>query len=415
MFEREIIKYYRKEKGFSQDELCEGICSKSHLSRIESGRVSLSSKILALLSERLGIDINEKLNSYHMIENYLEELKNALIMHNSNKVDEIIQKLEQIPFISSSQYVVRNLLILARYYLWKNNLKQSLKIINSVERKYSENLSEYEKNFLLHIKAIYYLSIYRSTTSVDLRAAVGILNQINLKEYKNKEVYYHFALAYHYAGENLLVYINAKKALHYFNATHNYVQSINAQILILIQYEKEQEMSFVKIVEKYKDLIWNCDSVGASNQKAILLNNLGISYFKRGDFENAAHYIERSLQLTDKTSVYYLRRYYNYTETCLEGRLLPKDELLELTNEGIKLAEKNNSSIHITLFKLLKLCCENNQIQYYQYLNDIAIPHFKLTNNISYYNQYGKKLYKHLIANKQYKKAIELECEFRSL
>jgi len=63
---------------------------------------------------------------------------------------------------------------------------------------------------------------------------------------------------------------------------------------------------------------------------------------------------------------------------------------------------------------LLKLNCENNQKRYITFLSEVAIPQFKQTNNITYYEQYGKKLYSYYIKSNQYKKAIELEFQFKS-
>lgn len=53
----EIIKYLRKRKGMTQDELCKGICERRHLIRIEHDEVSPSFLFIDLLSRRLGTDI----------------------------------------------------------------------------------------------------------------------------------------------------------------------------------------------------------------------------------------------------------------------------------------------------------------------------------------------------------------------
>lgn len=53
----EIIKYLSKKKGMTQDELCDGICERRHLVRIEQGEVSPSFLIIDMLSRRLGTDI----------------------------------------------------------------------------------------------------------------------------------------------------------------------------------------------------------------------------------------------------------------------------------------------------------------------------------------------------------------------
>lgn len=409
-----IIKFYREKSGISQARLCEGICSKSYFSRFESGKVTFSSEIISLMSERLGIDLNKELESYYRIERYLSDLNSAFIMQKYKRIDDIFNQLKNIPFILSTKYAVQYLLLLVRFYLLKKLLKKAKKTIEKIEKEYV-HLNEYEKNFLLHVKGIYFISTYRTTVSEDMRSALIVLNQINIDTYKNKEYYYHLALAYYFAGSKLLAYIFAKKALDYFNKNYNYVQAINAQALLLFQYDHDQDISFEELIEKYHNLIRTCESVGAYLQKGILLNNLGVKYFKRGSYDVASKYFEQSLLLTENYTIYYLRRYYNYIEACLEGNLLQKTELLELIHFGSKLAEKRQSLIHCTLFTLLRLNCEGNKKRYYKFLSEVAIPQFKVTNNLIYYEQYGKKLYSYYIEHKMYEKAIELDMEFKAL
>ncbi|QKE72420.1 helix-turn-helix domain-containing protein [Arthrobacter citreus] len=408
-----IIKFYRVKNGISQSMLCKGICSKSYLSRFESGKSTLSLEIITILSERLGIDLNEKLDSYNCIEKYLDELNTALIMQKTDQIDEIYNNLQNIPFVTSTKYAVQSLLLVARFYLHKKMLKKAKNTIDKVEREYL-HLTDYEKNFLLHVKGIYYISNYRTTVSVDMRSAVRVLNQINSRTYKNKEFYYHLALAHHFAGSKVLAYIYARKALYYFNKTYNYNQAINVQSLLLFQHDHDEDISFEELVQKYNTIIHTCEIVGAHLQKGILLNNLGVIYFKRKNYEKASSYFKQSLSLTENSSIYYLRRFYNYIEACTEGNLLKKEELLELIDLGSMQAEKRQSTIHCTLFMLLKLNFESNKQRYFDFLSEIAIPQFKSTNNLSYYGQYGKKLYSYYIENNQYKKAIELELEFSS-
>ncbi|MFF3024877.1 helix-turn-helix domain-containing protein [Gottfriedia sp. NPDC057948] len=409
-----IIKFYREKSGFSQEMLCEGICSKSYLSRFESGKVTFTSEIIALFSERLGIDLNEKLESYNRIGKHLNELNLAIIKQRSKCIEDNFNQLKNIPFIMSTKYAVEYSLLLARFYLYKKMFKKAKQTIERIEKEFV-HLNEYEKNFLLHVKGIYFISIYRTTVCEDMRDAVRVLNQINNGVYKNEEYYYHLALAYYFAGSKLLAFMYARKSLKYFNSNHNYVQALNAQSLLLFQYDNEQDMPFEELIEKYQSLIRSCDRVGAQIQKGILLNNLGVKYFKRRDFEVASKCFEQSLHITENKSIYYLRRYYNYIEACLEGNLLEKTELLKLINLGSKLAEKYESSIHRTLFMLLKLNCERNQKEYYKFLSEVAIPQFKSTNNISYYEQYGKKLYSYYIQSNQFENAIELELQFNPL
>lgn len=61
-----ILKSLRLKKNFTQDQLAEGICSKSHIARLESGSRGPSSYLIELISSKLG----ENLQDYIKLANY---------------------------------------------------------------------------------------------------------------------------------------------------------------------------------------------------------------------------------------------------------------------------------------------------------------------------------------------------------
>lgn len=62
----QIIKLYRYKQNMTQSELAEGICSVSHLSKIENGSKEANQDTINLLLERLGIS-QEKLSQRRVI------------------------------------------------------------------------------------------------------------------------------------------------------------------------------------------------------------------------------------------------------------------------------------------------------------------------------------------------------------
>ena len=63
MLEGEIIKFYREKSGLTQAMLGEGICTPTHVSKIERGKTAYSPEIISLFSAVLNIDIQRKLNT----------------------------------------------------------------------------------------------------------------------------------------------------------------------------------------------------------------------------------------------------------------------------------------------------------------------------------------------------------------
>jgi HTH-type transcriptional regulator, quorum sensing regulator NprR len=56
----EKIRYFRKTQNISQQELADGICSVSYLSKIENGQAVASEEIIMFLSNRLGKEIGNE-------------------------------------------------------------------------------------------------------------------------------------------------------------------------------------------------------------------------------------------------------------------------------------------------------------------------------------------------------------------
>ncbi|MFF3024417.1 helix-turn-helix domain-containing protein [Gottfriedia sp. NPDC057948] len=413
MFVGEFIKYYREKKGISQSKLGEGICGKTYISRIESGKVICSPEIITKLTDRLEIDINKEIESLQLIEKHLNDWNHAIIMRKNTQIERIKIELEQNPFIMPSRHAAYYLLLTARYYHLKNMVQETKNTIEYIEKEF-QSLSNYEQNLLLHIKGMYCISTFRTVKNETCQTAVNLLKQINIDDYRNEEYYYHLALAYHHAKAKVLAFSYAEKALQFFNKTYNHVNAINAQVLMLMSLDSERHIDFLELIENYKDLLHNCEILGVYENKLNIFFKLGEEFFKRGSFEQAANYFEQAFQMKDKSSIKYVRRLFHFIEACLEGNLLREEELLEKIEIGKRLARKT-CPIYFNLYELLALKCKKKLSQYYDFLAEVVIPLLISTNNASFFEQYGKILYQYYIRQKEYENAIKIELEFRMM
>ncbi|MBC6314040.1 helix-turn-helix domain-containing protein [Listeria grandensis] len=66
-----VIKRIRTEMGYSQEELCDGICNINSIARIESNKTSPSFEILLALVERLGVSIEKIIAEASLEQNRL--------------------------------------------------------------------------------------------------------------------------------------------------------------------------------------------------------------------------------------------------------------------------------------------------------------------------------------------------------
>lgn len=98
----EIIRYYRKEQGLSQDLLSEGICSRKYLSHIERNKQIPSLDIINQLSKRLGVSLYDSyalMLRHHNIDTHkkIEYLTPFLSGETSEELIDIINEYKDLP------------------------------------------------------------------------------------------------------------------------------------------------------------------------------------------------------------------------------------------------------------------------------------------------------------------------------
>lgn len=95
-----FIKKKREEQHIRQEDLCRGICDKSTLSRIERGKQELSSGILGVLLQRLGINEDQLAVLLGPKDFEISDLQKEIVALNSQKeyekAAEKIRRLEQL-------------------------------------------------------------------------------------------------------------------------------------------------------------------------------------------------------------------------------------------------------------------------------------------------------------------------------
>ena len=119
LFIGEMIKRKRKELGLTQEQLCEGICEPSTISRIESGRqVPAKNKLDALL-QRLGLPGERYYALMSKDEMELSNLKEKIIScnvyHNSIEGLQNLEKLEKLA--TEDDHLLRQFILRTRVIL----------------------------------------------------------------------------------------------------------------------------------------------------------------------------------------------------------------------------------------------------------------------------------------------------------
>lgn len=368
MLEGKIIKFYREFQGIKQKDLGDGICSSTHISKIERGLTEVSDETIEFLCKRLGINMDREVENYRNIELLLKEWHESIIKKMKMKAETIKKQLDHIHLLQIQDFYRSYTLILARYYLFVGEVRPMDRLMDEMER--WSDLTEYDKQMLFHVKGIYYLSM-----KYDYVKAISFLKQIDLENYPHQDYYYDLAMAYHSLNSRVLAFFNANKALQFFTKIRCFSRIIETEMLMLIQLEQSEDYPTLNI--EYQRLIEMTEDYGLHHQKAMLHHNLAYFYLRNGQYKEASIYYKKSLDARTKGEPKYLGSLEGYVNALTKEGKTPKEKLIKLVEEGLELSRKLSDTTFYHFFTMHYYFLSGQKDRYYQYLEEKAYPHFQ--------------------------------------
>ncbi|SDW90238.1 helix-turn-helix domain-containing protein [Paenibacillus sp. CF384] len=395
-----IIKFYREQARMTQEQLGKGICSDTHISKIERGSTDFSPEVIALLTERLNICLDNELIKLNTIKKRLFAWHEAIVMLLLDEMETIKLELENEQLIQISDYTALYQLIQARYYLVHSQSDPAYAIVLKMQRSHSK-LPTYESNLLLHITGICYLA------RQDYRSAIDTLKQIDDEEYNNPEYYYHMAVAYHWIGSHMMAYYYGEKSLRFFKDSRNFVRTIDAEMLLLLQVVFDENRNQADIIVRFENLIKSCDICNTPERKRIALHNLAYEYLEQNNYELAANNYQASMALNNPKTMLYLLSLEGYIRCSLQGKLLSKEELLRVTEGGLRSAKEIHDHMLQIRFQLLLYKIEEQHEQYYSYLRNSALSVIRNHGDAMLVEKCEKELFNYYLSTGQQELALE--------
>lgn len=392
MYEGKIIKHYRKKANITQEQLGDGICSVTHISKIERGITEYSPEITMLLANRLGIDMQQELSRLANLKDKLSYWHELMISQNLQAAEALYVELKENELLRLSEHANYYKLLVANYHLIQGNPAISKQYLNGIQLSL-DALSGYELNLFKHVLALYHLAVDQHTKSID------IFNSIDFKLYPNPSIYYDLAVAYQHVHSPVLAYHYAEKALNHFKKTNQFLRIIDTENLMLIQVESDRYRNFEDTIEQYENLLTLCDLCNSSDKKAKILHNFAYEHFRRNNYETAGNLYKQSMALKDKGSPLYLLSLEGYTRSALMGNYLPQSALYELIEEGLFIAENCQEPLYMHIFTLHKYAVADPEDAYHEYLHTHVLPFLKRhgytltaqTYDRDLFNYYSKK------------------------
>lgn len=344
-----MIKQQRKLNNMTLEELADGICSVSYLSKIEHNSINASEEIYRLLEERLDIklvDINEEFD-----ENIFNDLINwyDAIQHSDLElIHEFDTKLTSLP--EKNQNVELN------------HLYKVIKVISElkiVDQPLGEHTIE-ELDNIYHIGSKIYKFFYHKAMGINHL----LLNQFQeaLQHFlKNKDLlinvpfedsttYFHLCLTYVRTRQCVESIYYGEKALEAFKKDLNYRRIVDTYMIIALNY---RYLDAHEIAEEYylKLLRIGRYHLQTLEQRRIF-HNLGFIYSNQNKFESAYRYLKKAEELETSETHFEVSTIYMLAHTSYHLNKLT--ESLNYLEEGERKSNHTNNQFYIYKFFMLR-------------------------------------------------------------
>lgn len=400
MVEGKIIKFFREKAGYTQGDLVKGICSVTHLSKIERGITEYSGEITYLLSRRLNISLNDEIIRYQNLYKKLKNWHDALVMQQNQESELLKKEVEKESLVQMEDFQVFYKLLLARHYLSQHKLKTASLILNELQKNES-SFSPQDRNMLKHVQGIYYFLTGK------YRDCIQILISIDQTQYNHYEYYYHLALAYHTVNANIISYYYAERVLDYFQKTLNIKRIIDTEMIMIIQLNAKEHHEFNETKERYEQLIRTCDEIKDIERKSKLYHNLAFELYRRKKYKESSDYYQKAINLVDEKTPHYLTSLNGYISSCHKGNLLTGEQLIKLAKKGLTQAKSTKSDIWIS-FQIQLFQLNQQEEKFYQFIEVTALPCLKNIGYTMLIEHYEKKLFHYFKEKGDMEKALEV-------
>ncbi|MFJ8530809.1 helix-turn-helix domain-containing protein [Bacillus sp. NPDC094106] len=403
--------YKRLQQKMTQEELCQGICSVSYLSKIENGKIEASEEILQLLCARLEIAVSDLRDVEEEVKEKLDEWLNALIHLDKQQVERIYNDLQnEIQHVLDFEIINYYNLLYTRYLIMKRDLpalEEELEKLKKMYKKYSP----FQKLLYTYSKALFYCMQYKYKQALEY--LLDTESMAKEQGYYETGIYYNLALTYSQMEIDHMTLYFANIALEGFRNEYKFRHVINCQLLIAFSYIRKKQYS--EAMGIYNHILREANSFAdKDNIMSIALNNIGYLYYRQNNYAKAKEYYLKCLQYKKEEDLNYIDVMYEISLQCVQ--LKEFEEARGWIEKGISAARKDDryKSLLYLLLILQYKYFEKKEV-YKKFLETEALPFFKAEKNIKDLKkvylelaEYFEELLEFQESNRYYKLAIIL-------
>lgn len=375
--------YKRLQQKMTQEELCQGICSVSYLSKIENGKIEASEEILQLLCARLEIAVTDLRDVEEDVKGKLEDWHKAIVHLERERIEQIYADLqEQMEQVTDFEIMNYYELLYVRYLMIKRDIDNGVERLNKLKKGYKK-LSPFQK--MLFTYNVSLLNCLQNKWKIGLESLIETEKMAKELNYHENGIYYNLALAYSHLE-------NPYKALHFaniaiegFRSEYKFRNVINCQFIIAICFVRQGQ--YKEALDMYNSILREASSFSENKViMSIALSNIAEVYGNQKQYEKAKEYYLKSLQYHQHEDDNYLDTLYHTALQCIH--LKQMDEANQWIEKGISIAQRHEKHKRVLyLLIILQYKYFRTSDEYKKFLELEAIPFFKSEGNLVYLKQ----------------------------
>ncbi|MFC7319529.1 helix-turn-helix domain-containing protein [Halobacillus campisalis] len=401
----QLIKQHRKFKDMTLEELADGICSVSYLSKIENNTISASKEMYRLLGEKLNIhleNLNEEFDDkiYEKLIDWHKsiQLKNTTLMENLHEECRNLLNFNQNIELSNLFKIIHS-----RFQLTTTNEPLSKKITKELYDVMSQSSNEYRFLYYKTIGIDYLLQFQYEQAEMNFQFAEEMMNKLPNQDF---ELYYHISLTY----SRLLMFVEsnfyAEMAIEGYQKSLNYSKVTDCSMISAINYNF---LGAHRVAERlFLNMLQGAGQYLGKFEESIVHHNLGYIYICLDKYEQSIEHLQTALLLKEENNIspvstlYLLAKVYN----CKQD----KGRSWDFINQGKAKAVEEKDVRYIHKFYILKSVLEGTTKDdtFVKKLENEILPEFLSLNEFSDYKTYLKFLGDIYYEKRMYKKCAQL-------
>lgn len=397
-----VIKYYRTKNNMTQLQLADGICSISHLSKIESNTYTPHESTIEALLAKMGVQLSKEIDKHHRLQRQLSDFIDCSLHYDmENMRKQFVQLEEENEYLQSTDLVNQFELYKFRYYIYEIDQRLAERQMVLLERLQS-SFTAPEKWLYQFFLAIYYSMLNKN------EKALGFLE---LLDQGIQSIPQKFEGEYYYQKARLLILFDrfevsayyAELAVQFYQLHYNYIRLLHAQLLLAMNYTRRNLL--VQANGIYTVLKRNAQLTGQTELYHQTVYNYVELLMENGEALQAYEMLQEIRQDIPKDTYFYKAVLLSKIEAAIEAGKDPS-HLIEEVRTIIRKPEDEHFEIYVNYFEKRKF----SQPDLITYSEEKMFPFFRKNG----YIKESKKIAAELVEYYQQQKEWEKANFFRS-